>query len=102
MQAWESGLYQYLSGEVRLQKGDTFADPTRLNLHANDTLPGIKPQPHGPSMMPLYFFTKRCTHSSCCHRCNLHTFNLLSQPYILTMLRTFAAPHSPALCLTST
>lgn len=49
MQAWDSGLYQYLSGEVRLQKGDTFADPTTLNLHANDSLPGIKPAPHGPS-----------------------------------------------------
>jgi len=47
--AWDSGLYQYLSGEVRLQKGDPFADPTTLNLHANDSLPGTKPAPHGPS-----------------------------------------------------
>ena len=49
MQAWNSGLYQYLSGEVHLAKGDSFANPSTLNLHANDTLPGSKPGPHGPS-----------------------------------------------------
>lgn len=49
MQAWNSGLYQYLSGEVHLGKGDSFANPSTLNLHANDTLPGSKPGPHGPS-----------------------------------------------------
>ena len=52
-QAWNSGLYQYLSGKVDLHKGDSFEDPSKLNLHANDTLPGVKPEPHGPSESSL-------------------------------------------------
>ncbi|CAK0735256.1 hypothetical protein CVIRNUC_000551 [Coccomyxa viridis] len=48
--AWNSGLYQYLSGKVDLHKGDSFEDPSKLNLHANDTLPGVKPEPHGPTI----------------------------------------------------
>ena len=68
MQAWNSGLYQYLSGDVHLQKGSSFANPSTLNLHANDTLPGTKPGPHGPSESILHGISVLCYPVRCIMR----------------------------------